>query len=422
MTKTTATKILNINVVIAALGYFVDIYDLLLFGIVRVVSLKSIGIPEDQLLDKGVFLINAQMAGMLVGGLLWGVLGDRKGRVTVLFGSIAMYSLANIANAFIEYAGPYAFESYAILRFVAGVGLAGELGCAITLVSETMSKETRGYGTTIVAAVGILGAVVAALIGDAFSWQTAYIIGGVMGLALLVFRVSMFESGMFAQAKESNVPKGDIRMLFHPFPRFLKYLRCILIGVPVWFVVGILVTFSPELAKDIGVIDPISAGKSIMWCYIGLSAGDLASGFLSQWIKSRRKAIGLFLGITAALILSYIFAPEIFGTAAGGAGLTAPMFYALCTGLGFGVGYWAVFVTVAAEQFGTNLRATVATSVPNFVRGSVVPLTLTFQYLHPHFGLRGGALWVGAAAMGIAFLALFFMQETYGKDLDYLEK
>lgn len=413
---TTTQKILNINVIVAALGYFVDIYDLLLFGIVRVVSLKSIGIPDDQLLDKGVLLINSQMAGMLVGGILWGVLGDRKGRVAVLFGSIAMYSLANMANAFVGSFGSFAFEAYFILRFIAGIGLAGELGCAITLVSETMSKEHRGYGTTIVAAVGILGAVVAALIGDFFSWQTAYIVGGIMGLALLVLRVSMYESGMFESVKKAECAKGDVRMLIQPFSRFLKYARCILIGVPVWFVIGILITFSPELAREIGVAEPISAGKSIMWSYIGLAAGDFASGFLSQIFKSRRKIVGVFLSVSLVGILVYIFTPTLAPQ------MSATMFYALATALGFGVGYWAVFVTIAAEQFGTNLRATVTTSVPNFVRGSVVPLTLAFQFLNPSLGLRMSALTVGLCAMTIAFLALYFMQETYGKDLDYLEQ
>lgn len=416
MTKI-SSRILNANVVVAALGYFVDIYDLLLFGIVRVASLKSIGVPDDQLLDKGVFLINSQMAGMLVGGIVWGIVGDKKGRLSVLFGSIAMYSLANIANAFVGHGGSYALELYGVLRFIAGVGLAGELGAAITLVSETMTKENRGYGTTIVASVGILGAVVAALIGDFFTWQTAYIIGGVMGLALLALRVSMFESGLFAHVKQLECRKGDLSMLLKPWPRFAKYARCILIGVPVWFVVGILVTFSPELAKVVGVTDPISAGKSIMWCYVGLAAGDFASGWLSQIFKTRRKIVGVFLGMTSLLILLYVFMPDVFP-----AGISASAFYTLCAGLGFGTGYWAVFVTIAAEQFGTNLRATVTTSVPNFVRGSVVPLTLAFQYISSSIGLKNSALTVGAASMLIAFLALWFMQETFGKDLDYLEE
>ncbi len=400
-------SILTTNVVVAALGYFVDIYDLLLFGIVRVASLKDIGVAEDQILDQGVFLINMQMAGMLLGGILWGILGDKRGRISVLFGSIFLYSIANIANAFVTNV-----EMYGVLRFVAGIGLAGELGAAITLVSETLSKEHRGYGTTIVASVGILGAVVAALIGDYFSWQTAYVIGGVMGLALLALRVSMTESGMFSAVRETSVKKGDLWMLVQPLHRFMKYLRCILIGVPVWFVVGILVTFSPELAKELGVSGPIAAGKSIMYCYIGLALGDFASGFLSQILRTRRKVVAAFLGLTTAATMFYIF----------GAHQISPFgFYTLCVVLGFGVGYWAVFVTIAAEQFGTNLRATVTTSVPNFVRGAVLPLTLSFRALSPSQGLLHAALIVGVVSIIIASTALWFMQETYGKDLNYNE-
>jgi len=272
--KALSENVLNANVIVAALGYFVDIYDLLLFGIVRVASLKDIGVPDSELLEKGVLLINAQMFGMLLGGLLWGVIGDKKGRIAVLFGSILMYSVANILNAFVT-----DVETYAVLRFVAGIGLAGELGAAITLVSETLTKEKRGYGTTIVASVGILGAVVAGLIGDLFSWQTAYIIGGVMGLALLALRVSMSESGLFHDSKNSKSKKGDLKMLFYPPARFIKYAQCILIGLPVWYAVGILMTFSPELAKDLGVTAPIAAGSTIMWGYLGLAIGDLTSGY-----------------------------------------------------------------------------------------------------------------------------------------------
>ena len=399
-------QILNVNVIVSALGYFVDIYDLLLFGIVRVASLKSLGVPEEELLNKGVFLINSQMAGLLTGGVLWGIFGDKKGRLSVLFGSIALYSLANIANAFVTNV-----EMYGLLRFIAGVGLAGELGAAITLVSETMSKEQRGWGTTVIASVGILGAVVAALIGDHFEWRTAYIIGGVMGLALLVLRVSMYESGMFEDAVKKDCRKGDFTMLFRPWVRFSKYIRCIAIGIPVWFVVGILITFSPELAKAIGVLFPISAGKSIMYCYIGLSVGDLASGWLSQLLRSRRKAVGIFLALTTFFIGVYLTSHE----------LSVFEFYSLCVALGFSTGYWAVFVTIAAEQFGTNMRATVTTSVPNFVRGAVVPLTLGFQALKVSYDLRVSAFIVGGVAMAIAFAALWFMAETFGKDLDYLE-
>lgn len=401
------SHILNSAVVVSALGYFVDIYDLLLFGIVRVPSLKDLGVPEDQLLSVGVHLINAQMLGLLLGGVLWGIWGDKKGRISVLFGSIFLYSVANIANAFV-----WNTEVYAILRFVAGIGLAGELGAAITLVSEVMTKETRGYGTAVVAGFGILGAVVAALIGDLFNWRVAYIVGGVMGLALLTVRVTMLESHLFDSLKSSNVVRGDLRMLLSPPSRFVTYLRCILIGVPIWYVIGILITFSPELAKALEVSEPIKAGSAIMWCYVGLAAGDLASGFISQWIKSRKRVILYFMMATLGLVLVYVFAAR---------GWSSTAFYCLCVALGFSTGYWAVFVSTAAEHFGTNLRATVTTSVPNFVRGAVVPLTLGFQAFQPSLGLIYSALAVGLLSFVIALWAWWGLQETHGKDLNYFE-
>ena len=396
------------NVIVAALGYFVDIYDLLLFSIVRTASLKDIGVPPERLMDDGVFLINAQMFGMLVGGLAWGLLGDKKGRVSVLFGSILIYSLANFANAF---AG--SVETYALCRLIAGIGLAGELGAAITLVSETLSAKSRGYGTTIVASVGILGAVAAAVVGEFLSWQMAYMVGGGMGLGLLALRFSMFESGLFAKAAgRQGVRRGDLRLLLSSGRRFGRYLACIVIGVPVWYVVGILVTFSPELSQALGAVEPVSASRSILFCYAGLAAGDLASGLLSQRLRSRKKVIGGFLGLTGAFVALYFVVPP--ETAAG--------FYALCAALGFGAGYWAVFATVAAEQFGTNMRATVATTVPNFVRGTVVPMTLAFSWLKGSLGLRGSAVTVGLVAFALAFGAWAGLRETYGRDLDFLEE
>lgn len=396
----------NSNVIVAALGYFVDIYDLLLFGIVRIPSLRDLGVPESEFLTQGVFLINAQMIGMLLGGLLWGVLGDRKGRMSVLFGSIALYSVANLANGFV-----HNVELYALLRFIAGIGLAGELGAAITLVSETMSKENRGYGTTIVASIGILGAVAAGVVGDLTTWRAAYIIGGLLGLILLALRFSMFESNMFQQTSQKNVARGDLKMLFNSWGRFSKYLKCILIGVPVWFVVGILMTFAPELAKDMGIVESITASKSILFCYAGLSLGDFVSGWMSQIWKTRKKVLALFLMLTLMGTLIYIFIPMP----------SAVSFYMLCSFCGFATGYWAIFITVAAEQFGTNLRATVTTSVPNFVRAMVVPLTAAFQFLNPAMGLKFSALTVGIVVMIISFVSLFFMSESYGKDLDFVE-
>lgn len=402
----TNDSMVKMTVLVCALGYFVDIYDLLLFGIVRVPSLIAIGVPQEDLLSVGIHLINMQMIGMLIGGVLWGVLGDRLGRKEVLFGSILLYSLANIANAFVVTTGQYAW-----LRFIAGVGLAGELGAAITLVSEVMSKENRGYGTSIVAGVGILGAVFAAIIGDVFDWKTAYIVGGVMGLALLVMRAKLMESGMFQHAKESTSSRGAFLKLFSTRDLFTRYLTCILIGVPIWFSVSILVTFSPELTKTLG-IDGVLASKAIMWNYLGLSIGDISSGLFSQYLKSRKKSVFAFLIIMIVGMLAYLRLE----------GASTTQFYVLCVFLGFGSGYWAVFATIAAEQFGTNIRATVATTVPNFVRASVVPITLGFEYLRPSYGSLHSAAILGAIVMIIAFLALWKLRETFGKPLDYVEQ
>lgn len=402
----THKKTVFFTVLVASLGYFVDIYDLLLFGIVRVPSLRDLGVPEEKMLEVGLHLLNMQMAGMLIGGIIWGVLGDRRGRKSVLFGSILLYSLANIANAFVP--NP---EVYAWLRFIAGIGLAGELGAAITLVAEVMPRETRGFGTAIVAGIGILGAVFASLIGDYFSWQVAYLVGGGMGLALLLLRAGLLESGMFREMSKASVGRGKFHQLFLSPRIFGRYLCCILIGVPIWFVIGILITFSPELTKEMGVTGLVTGSNSIMWSYIGLSVGDISAGLISQWLRSRRKTVLLFLLMTAALIGVYVTLH----------GLSPAAFYVLCVGLGFAVGYWATFVTIGAEQFGTNIRATVATTVPNFVRGSVVPITLSFQALKPELGVINSVITVGAVCMVLAFVALYFLRETFGRDLDYFE-
>lgn len=394
----------NPTVLVAALGYFVDMFDLTLFGVLRVASLKGIGITEpDQILSSGILLLNLQMIGMLIGGVAWGIMGDKRGRLSVLFGSILLYSIANIANAFATN-----LTSYAILRFFVGFGLAGELGAAITLVSEVLDKDVRGYGTTLVATLGLLGAVAAAMVGQSLPWNWAYIIGGLMGLSLLVARFSVMESSMFSHVETKK--RGDIRLLFR-LDRFTKYLSCILMAIPIWFVTGILMTFSPEITKDFNFSAPITAGNALMYCSIGLTIGDLLSGVLSQILKKRKLAVGVFLGLTAVLIVTYFNLQNA----------SADLFYLVCLGLGICAGYWAVFVTIAAEQFGTNLRATVATSAPNFVRGSLVILTTVFAALKVSMGVKLAAASVGIVVFVLAVVALISLPETYGKDLDYLE-
>ncbi len=407
MDVSTTKKNISAILIVSALGYFVDIYDLILFSIVRITSLKSLGFSGHELFDYGVLLINMQMGGMLIGGIIWGILGDKKGRISVLFGSIFLYSIANIANGFVT-----DLPQYAVLRFIAGVGLAGELGAGITLVSEVMPKETRGYGTMTVATVGIFGAVVAALVGDFFDWRTAYFIGGGMGIALLILRIGVYESGMYNAIKKSTVLKGGFHKLFTNKANFIKYIHCIAVGLPIWYIVGVLITFSPEFAKAFGLNVEIQAGTAVMYCYIGLAIGDLLSGALSQFFKSRKKIIGLFIILEALFIIVYLFFNK----------LDATFFYSLCLMLGISGGYWAVFVTNAAEQFGVNIRATVTTTVPNFVRGAVVPATFLFQYLTPGVGIVYSALLVGFITVIIAFISMTKLQETFGKDLNYIEE
>lgn len=394
-------------ILVAALGYFVDIYDLILFSIVRVTSLRAIGVPDAELLSTGVRLLNMQMGGMLIGGALWGVLGDKRGRLSVLFGSIVMYSVANIANGFVQ-----TVDQYAWLRLVAGIGLAGELGAGITLVSEIMPARTRGWGTAVVASVGILGAVVAALVGGATDWRVAYFIGGGMGLALLALRIGVAESGLFESLKQTTaVTRGNLWALLVSKETRGRYARVVLIGMPIWYVIGILITFSPEFGQAVGMSPLPNAGRAVMFCYIGLAIGDLGSGALSQALGSRRRVVAIALVATSICIAVYFSAAHISLT----------VFYAVCLALGVATGYWAIFVTIAAEQFGTNIRATATTTAPNFVRGAVVLLTSVFTWLRPSLGIRGSAMLVGAIALVIAFIALRGLEETFGRDLDYVE-
>ncbi len=399
--------LLSIPVIVASLGYFVDIYDLILFSIVRISSLKAIGLQGQDLLNRGVFLLNMQMGGMLLGGILWGVLGDKKGRVKILFGSIFLYSLANIFNGFVTSIG-----GYALWRFVAGVGLAGELGAGVTLVLENLPKNSRGYGTMIVASVGVTGAILANLIAKHFDWRTAYFIGGGLGLALLIMRIGVFESGMYKEIEGRDVIKGDFLGLFTRRATFFRYMNSILIGLPIWFSVWILITFSPEFAKALGVGGPVNAGEAVMFCYLGLVAGDFASGFLSQFFGSRKKIVFMFQVLAGVAIAVYFFLR----------GVSPALFYAHCMVIGFAVGYWAIFITIAAEQFGTNLRATVASTVPNFIRGMVIPITFSFQYMKGFLGIIQSAAVVGLICLMISLYALYHLEETFHKDLNYVEE
>lgn len=388
---------------VAALGYFVDIYDLLLFSIVRKPSLEDIGVQNID--DVGLIIINTQMFGLLLGGILWGILGDKLGRTKVLFLSIAIYSIGNILNGFVETG-----TQYAVIRLIAGIGLAGELGAGITLVSELLPKEKRGIGTSVVAGIGLTGAVVAYFIAEWFDWRTCYFIGGGMGLALLLLRLSVFESGLFKKMQHENIVRGNFLMLFNKRERFMRYLRSILIGLPTWFVVGILITFLDKFAEQLGIVGEIEPGIGIMISYSAIAVGDVVIGLLSQKLKSRKQALHVFYGITMLGML-------VFFTA------TTPFQLYVSTGImGFGTGFWAVFVTIGAENFGTNLRATAATTIPNMVRGSLNGISAIFVGLGSYMSYVSSGIATAAIVMIITYWAISGIDETFGRDLDFMEE
>jgi putative MFS transporter len=404
-TSAKATRNVIFLVIVASLGYFVDIYDLLVFSIVRISSLKDIGLTDQEITSKGQFIISVQMFGLLLGGILWGVIGDKLGRIKVLFGSILLYSIANFANGLV-----HDVNTYALVRFIAGLGLAGELGAGITLVSETLSKEKRGYGTMMVAVIGLFGATAAYMVAK-FGWRNAYFVGGGLGILLLLLRIGTFESGMFKNMEQSKVSKGNFFMLFNNWGRFKKYIFCILIGAPLWYVVGVLISFSDQFGIALGAKTIIKPGDGIFYSYIGIAIGDIFAGLLAQITKSRKLTMMVFLLLSVVSVYFYLSNHGI--TPAGFAWLS---FFMGCT-----VGYWATFVTIASEQFGTNIRSTVTTTVPNFVRGSLIPITLAFNAFKVNYGvITSGYIMMGILTL-IALLSLSQLKETFGKDLNYME-
>lgn len=405
-------SIFNIAVIVAALGYFVDIYDLLLFTIVKKTSVLGVGGTTATLLTDSTKIINWQMFGLLLGGIAWGILGDKKGRLSVLFGSIILYSIANFLTGFIQ-----TVDQYAACRFFAGLGLAGELGAGITLVSELLPKNKRGIGTSLVAGIGLFGAV-AAYFTYQFTgndWRLCYKIGGGLGLLLLFLRIRVAESGMFSQVKMKNVSRGDIFMFFTNLKRFKKYILAILIGLPTWYVIGILVNQSDKFGEQLFGSSTIDSGRAIMFAYVGIAIGDIAIGLVSQYFKSRKKALLLFYLLTTACLV--LFFSSVNNSDA--------RMYGISGLLGFSTGFWAIFVTMGAEQFGTNLRATAATTIPNMVRGALPLINLLFLDLFQkswHWGLIKSAIVTGTLVMLITYIAYYFTEETFHKDLDFTEE
>ncbi len=409
--RTSLRPLLALPVIVSALGFFVDVYDMLIFSIVRVPSLESMGFTKEQIKIDGTFILNCQQVGLVLGGILWGVIGDRRGRMSVLFGSIVMYSLANIACGFVQ-----TVNQYALLRFIAGVGLSGEIGAAIVLVSEILPKEIRSYGSSVVAGVGYLGAGVAYATQALFDWRMAFFVGGGMGLLLLLLRVSVLESGLFVEMKKGqhDVRRGNFLQFFSSWESTRKYLRCVAVGLPTWFVVGILATFANELGEALGIPEPVKPGQCVMMIYLGLAGGDLLSGPFSHWLRSRRRTVIYLLIASMTLCGVYLFAGA----------KTATTLYTICLFLGFCTGYIAMYLTMVAEQYGTNLRATATTSVPSVVRGMLIPMAFVYQGLQREFSISAlvSAGLVGTVVYALAFWSLSQIEETFDKDLAFVEE
>ena len=401
---------LNIIVIVAALGYFVDIYDLIIFGIVKNPSLMDLGITDKgELFNQGNYILRMQMFGMLLGGIVWGIMGDKKGRLSTLFATILMYSIANIACGFVQNT-----EQYAWLRFVAGFGLSGELGIGITLVSEVLSKESRVKGAGIVSGIGIAGAALAFAVAEWFNWRSAYWFGGGLGLLLLILRVAVYESGMFQKTKQENVQKGNFIRLFASWKRTVKYIFIILVGIPTWYTVSVLVINSSTFAEEaLNIVGEVKGSTSVMLHYIGAALGSFVFGYLAGFLKSRRKTLYVAVGAMSLLTVLYFTMT----------GVPAWLFYTLIFIMGIPMGgLWAIFISVSSELFGTNIRATVTTTVSNFVRGAVVLITLLLDKTSPIIGLWTAGFAIGIFFLGLSLYSIFRTEETYGKDLDYNEE
>jgi putative MFS transporter len=404
--------IFSLPVMVGALGFFVDIYDLLVFSIVRKSSFADLGVAESAMKNIGENILTWQMIGLTIGGILWGILGDKKGRKSVLFGSILLYSIATIANGFVT-----DVDQYTWLRFIAGLGLAGELGASITLTSEMLSKEKRGIAATIIATSGVMGTITAYFVHtwSGEDWRLCYFIGGGMGLALLLLRVSVLESRMYDKIKGVNVQMGNFLMIITNRERLFRYLRAIFIGLPVWYVIGVLISFSDEFANKFKITN-FNQSKALMLQYVALAFGDVSAGLISNYIKSRKKTLFIYYGITTIFLI-------LFFTLKGGGNATN--MYLLCMGLGFGAGISVLYIAMSAEQFGTNLRATAAISIPNLVRGCLPLILLLFQFLRSTkvFDNYVKGAWVTAiVVMVIGFVSVLYTRETYGKDLDFTER
>lgn len=403
-------------ILVASLGYFVDAYDLIIASVVRSsaiveLGLAQVGTPEH---TKYAQLFEyVQSAGILLGGIIFGVYSDKKGRKKALYYSIAIYSIANILNGLLSASVPFVGTVYCILRFICGFALAAELSIGIVMISETMKAKHRGYGTMIVVSFGILGAVLAAVLFEfiGIHWQTLYLIGGIAGVLLLIFRFSVKETNPFLDLENQESERGSWVMIFKN-RRLLKILfNAILLGFPIYFFISIPIKFATDYGKELGLT--IKGTIPIIVFYIAMSVSDIIANYLCQLFENRKKVLYFYLGLcTISVFLLHFYPP------------TTPeqYFYLFSPLMGFASGYWALLITFTNEQIGTNIRSTYTTAVPNVVRSLFIPIQLLLTVLQPTFGTSTSVFYIGVLAVILALLGLYSLKETWGKNLKFIDE
>ncbi len=408
-TITISHKAITLGIIVSALGFFVDLYDIMALAAIGETSLKAIGVAAENIKNDINYLQSMQMLGMLIGGFLWGIIGDKYGRLKVLFGSIILYSFFTFLNAFVTGTG-----QYAACRFLAGLGLAGELGAGITLVSEQMKKEKRGLGPAIIAGFGVLGAIVAVFIGKYADWRTVYITGGVLGFLLLILRIGVVESGLFTIAKTSKISKGNFLIILRNWNYLKKFLCILLVGIPGWFVNGVMMQFSNYISSSMGMNPLPDKGKVIIYFFIALSLGDVLGGLVSQWLKSRKKSMYIFLSLHLLMLILFFTIGKN----------SAQLYYIIFAGLGLSVGFVIQLFTLAAEQFGTNIRTLVTSSGLNLVRGWVIPLGALFAWMNDslHIIEWKVAAIIAFSVAAVSFWALSQLDETFNNELEFVSE
>jgi MFS transporter, putative metabolite:H+ symporter len=381
-------------------GYFIDIFDLVLFSTLRISSFEELKITDPTYWT--VVFFNLQMTGILVGGIFWGKMADIKGRSWSFMGTILVFSIANIINGLTS-----SLTVYGICRFIAGFGLAGEMGSGIALICEKVPDEKRSLYLGFVSSLGCIGAVLSGWLGDIVYWRYLFIGSGFAGILLTLLRKNLLEPDLFRKTATLNIPRGQWKTLFQSPPDLIRFILLIFLGIPMWYIIGILWSFSTEMTSTIG-LNIFTSGQAILWGYVGVWMGDMLMPFVSQFLKSRIFTIQICL-IMMLLGVIYLFQFQPHSLLS---------FQLTHIFLGFTIGYWAVYATLCGESFGTNIRALTSTSLPSLIRFSSIPMMIIYQYGRDENELNI-ALGMGLTVLCISMITTYFIKDTFQKDIDF---